>query len=155
MGRNSDRVELFRDVLEKALMEHSSKEMTEDLDYLNMALNIALIETSYEEPFQVKNIYGYPCIVTRKSMFLVKPIVNNQRFSTLEPTGRYLNINDEQLLDKLVFESETASLLPKVITVKIWSSLGLISKDDDDFQRTRGIPFRKKLHYYKTKIFEL
>ena len=130
MGRNSDRVELFRDVLENALIEHSSKEMTEDLDYLNMALNIALIETSYEEPLKVKNIYGYPTIVTDKSMFLVKPFINNARFSTLEPTGRYLNIDDEQLMDKLTFESETAHLLPKVITVKIWSSICLISKDD-------------------------
>ena len=154
MGRNSDRVELFRQVLDNATKEYSIKEMTEDLDYLNMALNIALCETSFEEPVNVINIYGYPCIKTDKSFFLVEPIINNARYSTLEPTGRLVKIDDELILDRLDFEAEKAGLSPKVITIKIWSNLGLISKDDDGFYRTRAIPFRKRLYYYKTEILE-
>ncbi len=152
MGRNSDRVELFRQVLNKACKKQSIDEMLKDPDYLNMALNLALFETSYEKPINVINIYGYPCIVTNKSLFLVKPILNNTSYSTLEPTGRYKTIEDEEVLDKLVFEAETSHLIPKVIIVKIWTNIGFVSKEDEDFKRTRGIPFRNRIHYYKCEI---
>lgn len=155
MGRNSDRIELFRLVFNNAIKNTSIEEMTKDLGYLDMALNIALFETAFEEPISVINIYGYPCIKTDKSLFLVKPVVNNARYSTLEPTGRLEKIDDEQLLDRLDYEANSAGLLPKVITIKMWSNIGLISKDDEDFYRTRAIPYRKHLYYYKTEILDV
>ncbi len=153
MGRNSDRVKLFKNVFEKSNVKTNVDELTKDLDYLNMTLNLALFETAFERAIDIKNIYGYPCIVTEKTMYLVVPTINNICFSTLEPTGRYKTINDEEILDRLVYEAETSHLLPKAIVIKIWTNIGLITNDDEDFKRTRGIPFRNKIHYYKSEIF--
>ena len=120
-----------------------------------MVLNIALFETMFEEAKEVINLCGYPCIVTDSSMYLVKPVIDNARFSTLEPSGSFETISDEELLTKLKYIAQNAYLLPKVITVKVWSNFGLITKDDKDFIKTRGIPFRNRIHYYKSKIQEL
>ena len=155
MGRNSDRVELFQEALNKATKNTSVEEMVEDLDYLNMALNIALYETAFEKPLSVINIYGYPCIKTDKSLFLVKPVINNVCFNTLEPTGRLVKIDDEELLDRLSFEAEITNLLSRIVIIKIWNNIGLISKADDSFYKARAIPFRNKLHYYKVEILEV
>ena len=156
MGRNTERVDIVKHVVDKHFGEYKREDAVVDNDFLELTLNAVFSCYTLLKVKKVHILYGLPVILTDNSIILITPYVDNVLFSTLTPDGRYRKYSEEEVLNRFIFTAENEGLKPERITFKVFSSFGFIKKEvDADFDRHALIHYKNRLFNIKIKREEL
>ena len=156
MRRNAIRVEVARKALKKHQGVFDLEQALKDDDFLELALGIVFTKYSYLSVDDVHIIYGMPILCLQNSLILVLPYIDNCLYSTLSMDGKYVRYSEEEIIDRFKHISSVSGLKPGLITVKLFSSIGLIHKETDaDFERGTFAHLKNKVLNIKLCFEEL
>ena len=127
------------------------------IETFKTVINIALAEFGYLGITEIKNDYGFPILICKDTAVLIEPEINHVKAKTLAPSGRYFDVDYEEVEDKALHIANSLGLKLLCCKLYLYGHVGHIRKEDDgaEFQRAVQVINSFGRWFYAKKVYEL